>query len=613
MDRNSSRITKIALGVTLALTGAQVGLSSSATALTLLDSSEADAPSLIATSKTYSNGYAESAMTDRMIIKYREAASQTMTALEASDHIETLSRATNIKMQFVRTTGNQAQVVQLEEAKPLGEVQAIAEEVAKNPNVLYAEPDRIMQPYAAATDPRYNEQWHYFEPAGGINLPKAWDASTGKGVVVAVIDTGIRPHVDLAEQILPGYDFITDSAMANDGDGRDSDPIDPGNWVQAGECGNGQPEEDRPSSWHGTHVAGTIAAKTNNDLGGSGVAWEAKILPVRVLGKCGGYMSDIADGMRWAAGAAVTGVPDNPNPAQVLNLSLGGPGACSQTETEAIEAVRAQGASVVVAAGNSNQDASQYSPANCPDVITVAATNRDGGRAYYSNFGTIVDVAAPGGQMNTSTDSDGVLSTLNAGQTTPGTDDYYGFYQGTSMAAPHVAGVAALVYAVKPDLTPDQMEALLKQTARAFPTVDERPCDTNQCGAGIVDAFKAVNVDTPDPDPGTFENTTDVNIPDNDVLGATSMINVTRNGDSGIIKVEVDIKHPNASELYVKLSAPDGAYAVLEDSSATGANIQKSYRLDATGHAAQGQWSLLAVDKESGNTGYIDAWRITFE
>jgi serine protease len=245
--------------------------------------------------------------------------------------------------------------------------------------------------------------------------------------------------VDLAEQILPGYDFITDSAMANDGDGRDSDPTDPGDWVQAGECGGGEPQQDIPSSWHGTHVAGTIAAKTNNDIGVSGVAWEAKLLPVRVLGKCGGYTSDIADGMRWAAGAAVTGVPDNPNPAKVLNLSLGALGECSQTYGEAIEAVRAQGASVVIAAGNSNQDASQYRPANCPGVITVAATKRDGGRAYYSNFGTTVDVAAPGGQTfdpvsNTPTTTDGVLSTLNAGQTTPGTDDYYGFYQGTSMA-----------------------------------------------------------------------------------------------------------------------------------------------------------------------------------
>ena len=622
MDRNFSRIKRTTLGITLALTGAHVGLSSSANALTLLDSSEAAAPSLIATSKTTSNVYAEASKTDRLIIKYRNAESQTMTALEASDSIATLSQATNIKMQFVRTTGNHAQVVQLEEAKPLAEVQAIAEEVAKNPNVSYAEPDKIMQPHATPTDPRYNEQWHYFEQAGGINLPTAWDTSTGEGVVAAVIDTGIRHHVDLADQILPGYDFITDSNKANDGDGRDSDPTDSGDWTRAGECGNGQPQQDQPSSWHGTHVAGTIAAKSNNDIGVSGVAWNTKILPVRVLGKCGGYMSDITDGMRWAAGVAVIGVPQNPNPAKVLNLSLGGPGVCSQTETEAIEAVRAQGAAVVVSAGNSNQDASQYTPANCPGVITVAATKRDGGRAYYSNFGTTVDVAAPGGQTfdptsQTLTATEGVLSTVNSGQTTPDTDDQYGFYQGTSMAAPHVAGVAALVYAVKPDLTPDQMEALLKQSARQFPTVNERPCDTNQCGAGIIDATAAVNGNTPDPDPDpdpdTFENTTDVNIPDYDVFGATSMINVNRNGDSGIIRVDVDIKHPNAGELRVQLYAPNGAYAELQVFDAIGANIQKTYQLDATGIAAQGQWSLLVVDLWSGNTGYIDAWKITFE
>ncbi len=625
MNRTSYPIKGITLGITLALTGAQLGLSSSASALTLLESSETVAPPSSTTSNISSSVYAETSKTDRLIIKYRDAESQTMTALEAADSLESLSQATNIRMQYVRTAANHAQIVQLEQAKPLAEVQAIAEEVAKNPNVLYAEPDAIMHPHATPTDPRYNEQWHYFEPAGGINLPMAWDASKGEGVVVAVIDTGIRNHQDLAGQVLPGYDFITDSRRANDGDGRDGDPTDPGDWIQAGECGGGRPQRDRASSWHGTHVAGTIAAKSNNDIGVSGVAWETKILPVRVLGKCGGYLSDIADGMRWAAGVAVAGVPQNPNPAKVLNLSLGGGGACSRTFGEAIEAVRAKGSSVVVSAGNSNQDASRAQPANCPGAIAVAANKRDGGRAYYSNFGSTVDIAAPGGQTfdptsRTSTATEGVLSTLNTGQTTPGSDDNYGFYQGTSMAAPHVAGVAALVYAVKPELTPDQMEALLKQTARSFPSVDERPCDTQQCGAGIIDAAAAVNkaksggpIEPPKPGGNTFENTSDVNIPDNNYAGGRSEINVTRNGDSGIIKVDVDIKHPNARELYVQLFAPNGASAVLQLFNASGANIQKTYRLNAREVDAQGQWSLWVVDVVSGNTGYIDAWRITFE
>ncbi len=347
---------------------------------------------------------------------------------------------------------------------------------------MFAELDRILTPKATPNDTRYNDQWHYFESTAGINGPAAWDQSTGSGVTVAVIDTGYRNHVDLDSKILPGYDFISDATTGNDGDGRDSDAQDPGDWTNANECYSGSPATD--SSWHGLHVAGTVAAETNNGQGVAGVAWDADILPVRVLGKCGGYTSDIADGIIWSSGGSVSGVPSNANPAEVLNLSLGGSGSCPSTTQSAIDTARANGSTVVVAAGNSDENASGHTPANCNGVITVASVDRGGNRAYYSNYGSVVDLAAPGGETTVS--SNGVLSTLNSGSSTPGSDNYE-FYQGTSMAAPHVAGIAALMYAVNPDITPDDVESDLVSSTRSFPGT------CSQCGSGIVDAAAAVS------------------------------------------------------------------------------------------------------------------------
>ncbi|MCD2517968.1 S8 family peptidase [Massilia sp. G4R7] len=373
-----------------------------------------------------------------------------------------------------------ARVFKLNGRKHLDEVKKLAAEMmARDPSIEYAEPDRIMTHMATANDPYYAQQWHYTDSVGGLRLPTAWDLSTGTGVVVAVIDTGYRPHADLSGQILQGYDFITSATIGNDGNGRDTDASDPGDRVVAGECYAGSPASN--SSWHGTHVAGTVAARTNNSLGVAGVAYNAKIVPARVLGKCGGYTSDIADAITWTSGGTVSGVPTNANKAKVLNLSLGGGGACDTTTQNAINGARSRGSVVVVAAGNDNMNVSNASPANCSGVIAVAATGKTGGRASYSNYGTLVDVAAPGGDGSYS-----VISTLNAGTNAPGADNYAG-YQGTSMATPHVAGVAALMFAAKSTLTPDQVESMLKSSARAFPAT------CSGCGTGIVDATAAVN------------------------------------------------------------------------------------------------------------------------
>ncbi|CAH0254090.1 Extracellular basic protease [Massilia sp. Bi118] len=430
--------------------------------------------------------------TDRLIVKYKDAVDNSKGAVPeramsaARQALQARAgQQLGATMRALRATATGANVLQLSRTMSLDEARTLAAELmARDPDVEYAEPDRIMVPLFTPNDPMYTQQWHYYDAKGGLNLPAAWDKSTGAGINVAVIDTGYRPHADLSGQILPGYDFITSAAIAADGNGRDSDASDPGDSTTAGQCGGGLPAQDDASSWHGTHVAGTIAAKTNNGVGVAGVAWGAKVVPVRVLGKCGGYTSDIADAMIWASGGAVTGAPANPNKARVLNLSLGGSGACDTTTQNAINSARSRGAVVVVAAGNSNVNASNANPANCAGVITVAAVGRSGGKASYSNYGANVDVAAPGGDSGAA-----ILSTWNAGTSTPASDNY-GYMMGTSMATPHVAGVAALMLAKNPNLTPDEVEAKLKATARAFPAA------CSGCGAGIVDAAAAVNAVT---------------------------------------------------------------------------------------------------------------------
>jgi serine protease len=427
--------------------------------------------------------------TDRLIVKYKDDSdtSKTGVAARGIDRarqalIDRAGQTYGATMRALRATANGANVLQLNRTMSLDEARQLAAELkSRDANVEYAEPDRIMVPLAIPTDPSYTQQWDLYEATGGINAPAAWDKSTGAGINVAVIDTGYRPHADLSGQILQGHDFISTTTIANDGGGRDTDASDPGDWTPAGSCGTGVPAADQHSSWHGTHVAGTIAAKTSNGLGVAGIAYNAKIVPARVLGRCGGYTSDIADAMVWASGGAVTGVPANANKARVLNLSLGGSGACDTTTQNAINSARSRGAVVVVAAGNSNINAINSNPANCAGVITVAATNRAGGKASYSNYGANVTIAAPGGDNGA-----GILSTLNSGTTTPASDNY-AYYMGTSMATPHVAGVVALMLSANPNLTPDDVAAKLKSTARAFPAA------CSGCGAGIVNAAAAVN------------------------------------------------------------------------------------------------------------------------
>jgi serine protease len=382
---------------------------------------------------------------------------------------------------------------------------AAVKEFQSRPDVEYAQPNFRVQISRTPNDSSYGAQWHYFsrgsgagQAPGGIGLPQEWDVTVGpqdktKQIVVAVIDTGILPdHEDIAgsEHFVGGFDMVSDRAMANDGDGRDNNPTDPGDAVAANECGAGS--RAFPSSWHGTHVAGIIGVgKTDNNLGIAGVNWNVKVVAVRVLGKCGGTIADINDGIRWAAGLQVPGAAINVNPAKVINMSLGGEGACSQspaTQSAINDAVQA-GAVVVVAAGNEGQDAAGFFPASCSNVITVAASDRRGRLVErYSNFGSRIDIVAPGGDVDRDDDGDqapdGILSMVKGG---------YELYNGTSMAAPHVAGVAALLLAEDTNRTPSQILNILKSRAAPMQCTPAHPCGT----AGLLSAVSRDN--TPQP------------------------------------------------------------------------------------------------------------------
>ena len=429
----------------------------------------------------------------------------------------------------------------------------LAARLARDSEVEYAVPDQRRHRLSAPDDPRYAAglatpgptagQWYLRAPLGdvqsSINAEGAWAVLGGQSrrIVVAVLDTGVRfDHPDLwrfdqGGNLLPGYDFVTDPFLDNDGTpGRDSDASDPGDWVSQADV-NGPANtvgctlaDVAPSSWHGTQTAGLIGAITNNARGMAGLTGPGRnvlVLPVRVLGKCGGFDSDIIPAMRWAAGLSVPGVPANPNPARVINLSLGGAGPCGPAYQDAIREINQAGVVVVAAAGNTNGGAVN-APANCPGVIGVAGLRQLGSKVGYSDLGPEIALSAPAGNC---VNLDGeclypLLTTTNSGTTTPvAAEDAYtdgiNATAGTSFSAPLVAGTAALMLAVQPSFNPDEVRQLLRTSARAFPTTGDAPgvglcqaptvdangfaveqfecyCTTSTCGAGMLDASAAV-------------------------------------------------------------------------------------------------------------------------
>lgn len=434
---------------------------------------------------------------DRDRVHYGAAEPPDRVILMSQRQAKALSIAAGVKLKPIESILPGNHLLALPRRMTRAEADAIARLLEKHPDVQFASPNGRYFIQQTPNDPSYGpQQWNFKGPPGGLNLPGAWDVTTGSNdVVIAVIDNGVLAHSELSARLLPGYDFISDPATANDGDGRDGFPTDPGDWVTQAEVDAGGQfamcqEDVGNSSWHGTHVAGTIGAASNNGVGVAGVNWGSPILPIRALGKCGGARPDILAGVLWAAGMPVPGVATNPNPTKIINLSIAAREPCDPQWQAVIDSIRVTFPQTVfiAAAGNKSENASNASPASCNHVIAVAATTRQGALAAYSNTGGPVAISAPGGDA-----ASGVYSTGDQGTQAPLNDNTYKYQVGTSQAAPHVAGIVSLMRSVKPLLRPGEIKTMLRTTARPFPTGTGNDCTTALCGAGIVDGARAVS------------------------------------------------------------------------------------------------------------------------
>lgn len=556
----------------------------------------------------------------RFIVKYKDN-SQSSKDLKNRSTTKVMANGMQVagfNAQFVRMTGAGAGIFSVPDLKTTKEAHLVMDTIASNPDVEFVEVDRIARPTAAPNDQHYREQWHYFDRYG-VKADKVWDMGfTGQNVVVAVVDTGILHHRDLNANVLPGYDFISNSQISLDGDGRDADPFDEGDWFDNWACG-GRPDprkERSDSSWHGSHVAGTIAAVTNNRIGVAGVAYGAKVVPVRALGRCGGYDSDISDGLYWAAGGRIAGIPENRNPAKVINMSLGSDGQCSYNAQTMIDRATRLGALVVVAAGNENQNASNTWPTSCNNVLSVGATTSRGIRASFSNYGVDVDLAAPGQD---------ILSTVDSGTRRP-VSDAYSFMAGTSMATPHVSGVAALVISaansVNKNLTPAELKDVLVSTTSPFNGRLDRAL-----GSGIVDAEAAVNsVLGNEGNNGRDDRRDDVAPVENARNYANNSIKFIRDYrlTSSVIEVEgrsgaangkvnlaLDIRHGDRSQLSIQLTSPAGHVYHINHDGARRPNLSGTVEIPVQNEQINGAWVLQVGDHGRGATGYIKSWSLT--
>lgn len=453
-----------------------------------------------------------------------ESATTAAAVAAGVERVKALASRVHVTMSGSRPLSANLHVMEVTAATAAETESQTLDKLRADPDVEYAVPDRRVFPHATlSNDPlEATEQW-YLQAAqpSAINAIGAWDTTKGSDdVVIAVIDTGVRfDHPDLAPRLLPGYDFVSGESggtfkTANDGDGRDPDPSDPGDFVTgADNCGTAS-----NSSWHGTRTSGIIGAVTNNGSGVAGITWNAKILPVRVLGKCGGFNSDVLAGMLWAAGRTVPGVPPNPTPAKILNISLGGQGSCDSASADVTSQLASDGVLIVVSAGNEGGPVD--SPANCPGAMAILGLRHAGTKVGFSSLGPEIALGAPGGNcVNTGVGQECVYSigtTTNLGMQTPGTNSYTNRFDhinvGTSFSAPIVSGIAGLMLAVNSNLKSTTLIARLKEGATPYPTVSDNPnvpkchmpnglsdvqaeeciCITAVCGAGMANANGAV-------------------------------------------------------------------------------------------------------------------------
>lgn len=406
------------------------------------------------------------------------------------DTVGIVSEELNVDVKFLRNTSTDDAVIQTSKSLNKYQAKEFMEKVASDPDVASVEPDYINHPAYLQdvtftyNDPQYSKQWNLTNPTTGVQNTGNARLRRGAHVKVAVLDTGYVPHPDLVTGMANGYDFISDPLSARDGDGRDPNPRDEGDYAPYNLCKD--QANAHTSTWHGTSVAGIIGARGGNGMGIVGTADLARVQPVRVLGRCGGRTSDIADAIIWAAGGHVDGVPDNTYPAKIINMSLGTVSRCPAAYQRAIDIARSKGAIVVAAAGNGNTEASKYAPANCMGVITVGATTKAGTRASFSNYGTRVNISAPG--------EDILTLSMNSLDRPDNTKFSYDYESGTSMAAPHVSALLAQQLVNGTSITTKQVEE-----AFTLAGGNRIKCDKYFCSRGIINSFnlakKAGNLD----------------------------------------------------------------------------------------------------------------------
>ena len=406
------------------------------------------------------------------------------------DTVGIVSEELNVDVKFLRNTSTDDAVIQTSKSLNKYQAKEFMEKVASDPDVASVEPDYINHPAYLQdvtftyNDPQYSKQWNLTNPTTGVQNTGNARLRRGAYVKVAVLDTGYVPHPDLVTGMANGYDFISDPLSARDGDGRDPNPRDEGDYAPYNLCKD--QANAHTSTWHGTSVAGIIGARGGNGMGIVGTADLARVQPVRVLGRCGGRTSDIADAIIWAAGGHVDGVPDNTYPAKIINMSLGTVSRCPAAYQRAIDIARSKGAIVVAAAGNGNTEASKYAPANCRGVITVGATTKAGTRASFSNYGTRVNISAPG--------EDILTLSMNSLDRPDNTKFSYDYESGTSMAAPHVSALLAQQLVNGTSITTKQVEE-----AFTLAGGNRIKCDKYFCSRGIINSFnlakKAGNLD----------------------------------------------------------------------------------------------------------------------